>query len=249
MSVIELVMRQGLIDYLGELQRFCSILQSDVLTNDDICQLIGLGLIDGKMLDVAIFEISDAGTFTITGSFGARLGNKSLHVIFPLDTKSPAGAAMVLQRMQWLKNSEEMFEEFPESVYFPDAHLVGSLIALPISQLGRTIGCLLVEGEPTEYDPLLAAKLELIAAMMSHKISKKHLSKDYAAASKHALRGLPLTARETLVQEMMHDNHSNKEISESIGYSESTIRQDAVSLFAKLNVTNRKAAGKLYIAS
>ena len=43
----------------------------------------------------------------------------------------------------------------------------------------------------------------------------------------------------------MAQGKTNREISDDLGYSESTIRQDAVSLFAKLQVKTRKEAGNL----
>ena len=247
--MIDLTVYENITIQLESLTKFATLLQSNVLTKDNICQILGLGLIQGRTVEVALFELSDTGTFVITGSFGARLGKKADHVVFPLDTKSPVGAALITGKIQWMESSQQLFDEFPESIYFPDAHSIGSLIAIPISHLGRTTSCLVLEGNPRRYDRLTAMYLQLVVAILSLKLGCNEAPSGQIQASKELLRGLPLTSRELIVQEMMHDNHSNKEISESIGYSESTIRQDAVSMFAKLNVTNRKAAGKIFIAS
>ena len=57
-----------------------------------------------------------------------------------------------------------------------------------------------------------------------------------------------LTERQTLILKMMSDEYTNLMISEILGYSESTIRQESIRIYAKLNCNGRKRASQLYIA-
>ena len=227
--------------------RFAEILQSDDLTKDGICQIIGLNLDAGALSEVAIFELDANATFTFTGSFGPRFGKIDDHVTFPLDANSPAGDAMLNNKNVWLKNSKQMFSEYPDSIYLPDAEMVGFLAAIPIYRLGTLVGCLVVEGKEQDVNPHAIAALELISALIGLKLlGLKSITQNHQD-SKLALLHLPLTVREHLIQEMMKAGRTNSQCAIDLGYSESTIRQDSVSMFAKLGVKNRKAAGALLI--
>ena len=57
-----------------------------------------------------------------------------------------------------------------------------------------------------------------------------------------------LTERQTLILKMMSDEYTNLMISEILGYSESTIRQESIRIYAKLNCNGRKRAAQLYKA-
>ncbi len=128
----------------------------------------------------------------------------------------------------------------------PEVEKIGTLVAVPIQYMGSVIGCLVVEGKERQSDPESIAVLELIVAIIAPLVSNAQPSGKRQYESVDTLLGVPLTVRERLIQEMMSKGLSNKECSINLGYSESTIRQDAVSMFAKLHVTNRKQAGALF---
>jgi DNA-binding NarL/FixJ family response regulator len=55
------------------------------------------------------------------------------------------------------------------------------------------------------------------------------------------LEGFPLTQRQLVIAGMLERGHSNIEIAQEIGFSESLIRQESVAIYEKLNVSGRKA--------
>ncbi len=88
--------------------------------------------------------------------------------------------------------------------------------------------------------------LKLIANLLSINLRREILlALEIAGPIKGLLLGLPLTPREKDIQALMGSGSTNREISVDLGFSESTVRKDSVSLFAKLGVNNRKDAGDL----
>jgi len=57
-----------------------------------------------------------------------------------------------------------------------------------------------------------------------------------------------LSERQASILKMMSDNFTNFMISEILGYSESTIRQETIKIYAKLNCNSREEASQLYKA-
>lgn len=55
-----------------------------------------------------------------------------------------------------------------------------------------------------------------------------------------------LTERQQIILRLISENRTNLAISEILGYSESTIRQETISIFANLNCAGRKEASKIY---
>ena len=55
-----------------------------------------------------------------------------------------------------------------------------------------------------------------------------------------------LSERQQVILRLISENRTNLVIGELLGYSESTIRQETISIFAKLNCTGRKEASKIY---
>ena len=83
---------------LKRLLKLSILLQSDLITPDGICQILGMGLFSNEVCENTIFEISQESTCEVTGSFGPHLGLKATHLVLPLDQNSPVGAAMILEK-------------------------------------------------------------------------------------------------------------------------------------------------------
>jgi DNA-binding CsgD family transcriptional regulator len=57
-----------------------------------------------------------------------------------------------------------------------------------------------------------------------------------------------LTERQTMILKLMSENCINLEISKILGYSESTIRQESIKIYEKLNCNGREVASQIYNA-
>jgi len=117
---------------------------------------------------------------------------------------------------------------------------------VPIRKFGSSLGVLAIFGRRFSIDEDCRVFLELVAGLMALKLNWNFAAQpDEAAGKSLPLRDEALTNRERLVQGLMKLGKTNAEIADELGYSESTIRQDAVSMFSKLGVKNRKEAGDL----
>ena len=55
-----------------------------------------------------------------------------------------------------------------------------------------------------------------------------------------------ITDRQLLILKMMNEGRTNIVISELLGYSESTVRQETIKIFAKLGCSGREEASVIY---
>lgn len=55
-----------------------------------------------------------------------------------------------------------------------------------------------------------------------------------------------LTSRQKVILGLVSEDRTNASIGESLGYSESTIRQEIMRIFAKLGCSTRKQAADIY---
>jgi DNA-binding CsgD family transcriptional regulator len=233
--------------YLNNASALATVMQSEILTMDDICQLIALtGFADDPPEGVRLFEVNSNGTYAISGSFGPMPLSKSDRKLVPLTNKTPVAIAIRKNQIVWVQNSTQMQEEFPGMDKVSYIKNAPSLVVIPIHRFGLTVGALGILDVKTSKNEDCTEYIKLLASLVSLKlVSQKVQTVEVIVASRGVMIGLPLTKREGLLQIMMSDGKTNREISEELGYSESTIRQDAVSLFAKLNVKTRKEAGDL----
>jgi DNA-binding NarL/FixJ family response regulator len=55
-----------------------------------------------------------------------------------------------------------------------------------------------------------------------------------------------LTERQLVILQLISEDRTNTSISELLGYSESTIRQETIKIFAKLQCSGRHEAAQIY---
>lgn len=106
-----------------------------------------------------------------------------------------------------------------------------------------------------ELNPEIEAFLEVLSSLISlnffrhSKNLENRLNPRLQLISSSEILSLKeLTERQTLILKMMADEYTNSMISEILGYSESTIRQESIKIYAKLNCNGRKKAAQLYKA-
>jgi DNA-binding CsgD family transcriptional regulator len=226
---------------------FAKILQSEILTLDDIAQILALTVFSTyQPQGTGIFEVSSMGKYSSIGSYGCMALVKSDRQDISTSSLTPIALAIRSNRIVVTENNKKLGTDFPGAADVPFLMEANSFIAVPIHRFGMTLGAYAVAGgTEIETEPDLPF-LELIGTLIAGKLISQVATKlEITIASKEVLIGIPLTKRESQVQILMGDGKTNRQISDELGYSESTIRQDAVSMFAKLDVKNRKDAGNL----
>ena len=233
--------------YLRRAAALATVLQSDALTPDAICQILALSLFPSNPPSaVGLFELNPDNTYSLTALFGLSEEVRLRWQNLPLTVRSPVVDAIRGERTIFVETEEELDREYPTAD--PGGSRASQVpgIAIPLRKSGLTVGALGILGSVTQPTEECRAFLDLVASLVAMRIKTDTGSRHIQVLKgRELVVGLTLTGRESLIQVHMAEGMTNREISEELGYSESTIRQDAVSLFAKLNVTNRRDAGAL----
>lgn len=230
----------------ARLGSFLELLHSNVLTRNELCQILATTLVPPRTVDVAIYEVSQLKTFRLTGIYGGDIPPNLLAMKFPLNTDFPVGAAILNREIVWMEDFHQLKQEFPLALNEVEAETHASFISVPVFYRLKIVGCITITGQMRPPDSLSIAILELIALMVAPQLVNNVLDISRSTEGKIGLKDSELSVRELLVQEMMSQGKRNIEIAKQLGYSESMIRQIAVSLFAKLNVHSRQDAGDLF---
>jgi DNA-binding CsgD family transcriptional regulator len=195
---------------------------------------------------VGILELSSGGELTLRSSFGIPEKAQEVWATYSLANSSPVIEAMRTSETVVVSSVNEMLQRYPEHAGCHEPEDLSPVIAVPIRKLGSAVGALLITGSDVHVDNNCRQFLEIVAGLIALKLNTNSMIGEASLISnRHPRFDDTLTKRELLVQAMMKRGKTNNEIGEALGYSESTIRQDAVSMFIKLGVKDRKSAGEL----
>jgi hypothetical protein len=208
--------------YLASALTFIQILQSEIVTKDDICQVVALSLFSNDPpKGVGIFELNANGTFSMTSTFGLMDGFFENLQNVPLSTLTPVATAMRENRIIYVETTEQLALEFPDTRSMNYPVPLAPSVAVPIRKLGITIGALALLRESGSMDEEGRDFLYLIATIIGSHLKPTGETKiEINIATKGVLLGLPLTKRENQVQILMGDGKTNRQISDELGYSE-----------------------------
>ena len=233
--------------YMKSALALSRIIGSELVTQSDYCKIIGLMIFpENPPKTVSFFTIHSNGTYSLTHSFGFPENLEELSNPVTLEISSPIVDSIRNSRVVWVENLEVLNLEYPNWAKDSPIKFCAPIIAIPLLNRGVAVGALCVTGTREELSADSITYLELIANLLSVNLRREILlALEIAGPIKGFLLGLPLTPREKDIQAMMGGGSTNREISVELGFSESTVRKDSVSLFAKLGVNNRKDAGDL----
>lgn len=235
-------------NYLEDAYELILKLQTPILSFDEICQILAFSIFPRTPVDtVSLFAIDPEATFSAVGSYGTNPTFKSERQKISTTLDLPVSRSIRLDRIIWMEGEVELAREFPIFKEFTIQPRGSTVIAVPIRSMGVPVGALAITGQKLPISENGIKFLELVCLLLGPRMAFK--SNDASRSSESPrewLFGHDLTEREYLVQALMAEGRTNARIAAELGYSESTIRQDAMSLFAKLGVNNRIDAGKLF---
>lgn len=235
--------------YLERAAQLMTSLQSIELQLDDLCRILAMSTLDllGTKT-VYLFHLNADGTSSIIASFGTVPAFIDAYQNISSDTLYPGTYCIKTNETLELRDLHQMEELFPATkglVNIPDFE---GLYAIPIRKFGAPIGSLVVTGDLPILDEFTTEFLELLSLMIATRFGPSGSYIEEFSILKPATEAShKLTLFETLVQRGMSRGFTNKHIASELGYSESAVRQAGMSLFAKLEVSNRADAGHLYV--
>jgi DNA-binding CsgD family transcriptional regulator len=200
--------------------------------------------------------LSDHNDVEMLGQFGI---DPEMWQVYPQLTavfdKYPITDAMRTRKTVWINTLPEWGEEYPLLMPYKFPTQEKTFICFAIEKCATPVAVVGIFFSPViEVDGEIDAFLGTIANILSLYLysEEKSTTNMNAALSDRsiALSKSPtnqiLTERQMLILKLISENRTNIVISERLGYSESTIRQETIKIYAKLGCNGREEASEIY---
>ena len=220
-----------------------------------LSHLVHRVLVDIQATSIFVSSLSDHNDVEMLGQFGI---DPDMWQVYPQGTsvfdKYPITDAMRTRKTVWINTLPEWGAEYPllEPYKFPGKEK--TFICLAIEKCATPVAVVGIFASPViEVDGEIDAFLGTIANILSlylYSEEKSPTNINALSDKSIALRKSPanqiLTERQMLILKLISENRTNIVISERLGYSESTIRQETIKIYAKLGCNGREEASEIY---
>ena len=229
----------------ARIAQLVSHLANEDLSEDEICEFLVTNSLDFLSVDHAwIAQVTNRKTVRARASHGVDQSKFQDWQEFPLDWKLPVTDALVEKRIVWINSLPEWPEEYPLLKGVAYEGPARTQIIVPIFRLNSSVGCLgFVSSKILDPDEEVALFLQTIANLISLHI--------YRQARERKKQESPnvssLTDRQVQILAFIADRKTNIEIADAMGYSESTVRQETIRIFEKLQVNGRNEARHYFL--
>jgi DNA-binding CsgD family transcriptional regulator len=222
---------------------------------DVLAHLVHRVLIDIQATSVFVSSLSPMNTIEYAGQFGI---DPKIWDHYPKSTsifeKYPITDAMRTRKTTWINTLPDWGHDYPLLKPFEFPGQEKSFICMAIEKCGTPVAVVGIFCAPViEVDGETDAFLGTIANILSLYLYEEHdtpeqsnIRSGNSAAINKVNAGEKLTERQMLILKMISENRTNILISELLGYSESTIRQETIKIYAKLGCNGREEASRIY---
>jgi DNA-binding CsgD family transcriptional regulator len=193
-----------------------------------------------------ICEVTNRRTARTRASIGIDQSRYPQWQEFPLDWKLPVTDALNERRTVWVDSLPQWPEEYPRLSKVDFEYPVRTFIVAPILRLNNTVACI---GLFSKIDILPDEGIDLLLETIAHLISL-HIFRQNRERRKQGSKNISsLTDRQVQILAHIANRMTNIEIAEIMGYSESTIRQETIRIFDKLEGSGRNEARTYFNAN
>jgi DNA-binding CsgD family transcriptional regulator len=225
---------------------------------DVLSHLVHRVLVDIQVTSIFILGLNEANNVELVGQFGC---NQEMWKGFPKNVsifdKYPATEAMRTRKTSWINSLPDWGQEYPLLKDFQFDGPEKTSISMTIERCGTPVAVVgFYALEVVEVDGEIDSFLGTIANVLSlYFFSDKEIVEptnnqiSRSTALNNRSRDESLTERQLLILKLISENRTNISISELLGYSESTIRQETIKIYAKLGCNGREEASRIYLAS
>ncbi len=172
---------------------------------------------------------------------------------YSLDDRYPNVDAIRTLSTIWVDTLPDWGDEYLLMKNYPLVELSKTYLAIPIFVTGTPVAVLTLVSSTriapnVETDAFLKAVGHILSMYMYRNVlsspeEERNITPDNSSA---ATIGSDLTDRQLVILRLISEDRTNLSISQFLGYSESTIRQEIMKIFAKLGCSHRSEAAKLY---
>lgn len=238
--------------YLDRVSNFCAFLSNRQHTNLEILEYLAREIYQ-ELTCKSIFlaELTIDGTIEIKTAYGFPEDFFDKHPNpVRMTEKIPLVDAMKNRSTVWITSLPDWGEDYPQLTQLKYPYYSKTFVCWPIELSGTPCGgigvfCDAELNPDAELDTFFKATANLLALYLFSPIVNggKRAPRqpiNLEQASKE------LSERQLLILQLMADGKTNHSIAEMLGYSESTIRQETIKIYAKLNCDGRQTAARIY---
>jgi len=242
--------------YLEAVSEFIAFLSGKELTLEEILShIVQVVLSPLKAEAIFMCQINSGNQAERVGAWGMPLEMfRAQGNLFNLNDKYPSTDALRYRKTTWVNTLPEWGTAYPLLKDLPYTTGAKSFICFPIEKAGTPVATL---GVFSRDDILPNAEIEAFLKAVGSVFSMYMFSQDSRTRGAMRVQGkhMPshvestdnkLTERQQVILRLISEDRTNLTISELLGYSESTIRQETIKIFAKLKCHGRNEAAQIY---
>ena len=229
--------------YLRKFEELSRYLTVNGSNRDDICRFLNFEIFNYlECRGVYFAQLKQEGSLQPVADFGFTKGVVDTWGSFPLTFDIPISAAVRRNACIYVDSPDDLYSNFPvmKQVEKLD-HEWNSITAIPINAFG--VYSVTAYGKPKK-DADHERFLRTVGQFASVAISKCHLIEQIQGqrvrVSFKSIGKQELTVRQNMIRDLILRGLTNIQIAAEIGYSESLVRQETISIYAALNVKGRK---------
>jgi hypothetical protein len=242
------------IDDIGEFVEFLSI--KDHSLEEILAQMTLRVLAPLNACTVFICELNDEHLIETLGVYGVGKGLEDKYPdLYSFNEKLPIPDAIRNRKVVWINDLPSWPDEYPSLKGKPAVGNAKTHICFPIEKSGTPVAAFgIFCNSEIERNAEIEAFFKAIGCVLSLHLYR---SKDVTLNTNNlvnqsrvklavATESNVMTDRQLLILKMMNEGRTNIVISELLGYSESTVRQETIKIFAKLGCSGREEASVIY---
>ncbi len=246
-------------EHLEAISEFISFLSVNELTLQEILSHIVLVVLTPLNTEaIVMFQISGRNQVERVGAWGIPLEMFRPHGnLFNLSDKYPSTDTLRYRKTTWINTLPEWGEDYPLFKELPYTTGARSFICFPIERAGTPVAALGVFSRDNilpnaEIESFLTAVGSVLSMYMFSQGSISHVLpkiKNVGGIADHPYvdnSSNEFTERQQVILRLISEGHTNLSISELLDYSESTVRQETIKIFAKLQCDGRIEAATIY---
>lgn len=237
--------------YFSILNKFIPRISSSSITPSEICRIITLETLQEFGVSCAmISEVSKHETLHEIGSFNLPENLYRIWKEVPLSHHNPMTAAITSNKNIWINSLPKWPSDFKDLDSLKLPSNFKSIVVTPLHYLHVAAGALtFFSTQRLAYEPEFEAFITSIGNILSMSLqvsfeSKSAFKSDYKNSSRSAIARL--SDRQKRILKLVAERKTNARISELLGFSESTVRQETMKIYAILNVKSRFEAADCY---
>ena len=242
--------------YLDIVSKFTAFLSTNERTLEEILShlvLVVLAPLNAEA--ISIRQLNSGNQVVRIGTWGMPLEMvQPQHGIYNLNEKYPSTDTLRHRTTTYISTLPDWGDDYPLLKEFPYTSGAKSFICIPIEKTDTPVAALGVFSRDViqpnaEIEAFLRAVGSVFSMYMFRQDSKTHELLRIRGKHTPAVVGSAvseLTERQQIILRLISEDRTNLAISELLGYSESTIRQETIKIFAKLGCTGRHEAALIY---